>query len=322
MAVPTGTLQTFQAVGNREDLSNLIFMISPTETPFTSKMKRKKVKATYHEWQTDSLADAAQNTQLEGDDATTNTAVPTVRLRNYCQILSKTVRVSGTQRAVDTAGRDDEMDYQVAKRSKEIKRDLEYAAVRNQASTSGSSGTTAQMAGVEGWLKTNKTSAGQGTAQTTPGYSSGTVASPTDSTTAGTVVEAMLKNVIQLAYTQGGDPKIIMVSPATKVKVSGFSGIATQYRDTGDKQATIVAGADTYVSNFGVHAIVPNRIMRDQTILALDMEFWALGELRPFFSQNLAKTGDSDRKQIIGEYTLIAMQEAASGKVTDVNPAL
>lgn len=322
MAVPTGTFQTFQAVGNREDLSNLIFNISPTETPFTSKVKRQKVKQTMPEWQTDDLDAAATNAAIQGDDAATNTAVPTVRLRNYTQILQKTVSVAETQQAVEAAGRDDEFDYQVAKRSKELKRDLEYAAIRNQASTSGSSASAALMASVESWLKTNKTSAGQGTAQTTPGYSSGTVAAPTDSTTAGTVVEAMLKNVIQLAYTQGGDPKILMVGPATKAKVSGFGGIATQYRDTGDKQATIVSGADTYVSNFGVHSIVPNRFMRDQGILALDMTYWAIGELRPFQSVKLAKTGDSDRKQIKGEYTLICKQEKASGKVTDINPAL
>lgn len=322
MAVPTGTFQTFQAIGNREDLANLIFNISPTQTPFTSKVKRTKVKNVMHEWQTDALADAASNAQVQGDDATTNTAVPTVRLRNYTQILAKTVSVSETQQAVDTAGRDDEFDYQVAKRSKELKRDLEYAAIRNQASTSGSSASAALMASVESWLATNKTSAGQGTAQTTPGYSSGTVAAPTDSTTAGTVVEAMLKAVIQATYTQGGDPKILMVGPATKNKVSGFTGIATQYRDTGDKQATIVSGADTYVSNFGVHAIIPNRFMRDQNILCLDMDYWALGELRPFQSVKLAKTGDSERKQIKGEYTLICRQEKASGKVTDINPAL
>jgi len=322
MSVPSGTFQTFQAVGNREDLSNLIFNISPTQTPFTSKAKRTKVKATMHEWQTDALADAASNAQVQGDDATVNTAVPSVRLRNYTQILAKTVSVSETQRAVDHAGRDDEFDYQVAKRSKELKRDLEYAAVRNQASTAGSSASAALMASVESWLATNKTSAGTGTAQTTPGYSSGTVAAPTDSTVAGTATETLLKTIIQATFTQGGDPKILMVGPATKNKVSGFAGIATQYRDTGDKQATIVSGADTYVSNFGVHAIIPNRFMRDQNILCLDMDYWAIGELRPFQSVNLAKTGDSDKKQIKGEYTLISRNEKASGKVTDINPAL
>ena len=322
MAVPSGTFQTFQAIGNREDLSNLIFTISPMETPFTSMAKRTKVKNQFTEWQTDALDAAATNAQIEGNDAVVNTAVPTTRLRNYTQILAKTVSVSESQQAMDTAGRDDEFDYQVSKRSKELKRDLEYAATRNQPSTAGGAGTAQMMASVESWLATNKTSAGQGTAQTTPGYSGGTVAAPTDSTTAGTLVEAMLKNVIQLCYTQGGNPKTLMVGPATKVKVSAFAGIATQYQQANGKQATIVSGADTYVSNFGQHTILPNRFVRDQNILVLDMDYWAIGELRPFTKVNLAKTGDSDKAQIKGEYTLIARNQAASGKVTDINPAL
>lgn len=322
MAVPSGTFQTFQAVGNREDLSNLIFTISPTETPFSSMAKRTKVKNQYHEWQTDALDAAATNAQIEGNDAVVNTAVPTVRLRNYTQILAKTVSVSETQQAMDTAGREDEFDYQVSKRSKELKRDLEYALTRNQPSTVGGAGTAQMLASVESWLSSNKTSAGQGTAQTTPGYSSGTVAAPTDSTTAGTLVEAMLKNVIQLCYTAGGNPTTLMVGPATKVKTSTFTGIATQYQQADGKSAVIVSGADTYISNFGRHTIVPNRFMRDQNILVLDMDYWALGELRPFGSVNLAKTGDSDKKQIKGEYTLISRNQGASGKVTDINPAL
>ena len=322
MSVPSGTFQTFQAVGNREDLSNLIFNISPMETPFGSMAKRTKVKNQFHEWQTDALDAAGTNAQIEGNDAVVNTAVPTVRLRNYTQILAKTVSVSETQQAMDTAGRDDELDYQVAKRSKELKRDLEYALVRNQPSTVGGAGTAQMMASVESWLATNKTSAGQGTAQTTPGYSGGTVVAPTDSTTAGTVVVAMLNNVIQLAYTAGGDPKTIMVSPATKVKFSTFTGIATLYNQTNDKQATIVSGADTFVSNFGRHNILPNRFMRDKTALVLDMDYWSVGDLRPFSPVNLAKTGDSDKKQIKGEYTLVSRNELASGKITDINPAL
>lgn len=324
MTVPTGTFQSFQAVGNREDLSNLIFNISPTETPFVSGIKRTKVKATYHEWQTDELDAAGANAQVQGDDATPNTAVPTVRLRNYTQILTKVPRVSGTQRQAETAGREDEFDYQVSKRSKEIKRDLEYAAVRNQASTSGSAASAALMASVESWLATNKTSAGQGTAQTSAGYASGTVAAPTDSTTAGTLTEALLKSVIASAFTSGGDPKTLMVGPLTKQKISGsFNGIATRYRDVpSGSQAQVISGVDLYVSDFGEHRLVPNRFMRDQNILVLDMQYWALGEFRPFANTTLAKTGDSDRSMIVGEYTLIARQQKASGKVSDINPAL
>jgi len=324
MAAPTGTFQTHQAIGNREDLEDVIWDISPTETPFVSMVSKGKAKAQYHEWQTDSLDAAATNSVIEGDDATTNTATPTVRLRNYCQILSKTARVSGTQEAVDKAGRNSEMAYQVRKRMEELKRDLEYAVVRNQASSGGSSTVAARMAGVEGWLATNRTSVGTGTAQTTPGYAAGVVVSPTDSTVAGTLTESALKAVIQAAWTQGGDPKILMVGPATKSKIStAFTGVATRYRDVpAGKQAQIISGVDLYVSDFGTHRIVPNRFMRDQNILVLDMEYFQLAQLRPLKTNDLAKTGDSERKQLLMEATLVVRNEKASGKVSDINPAL
>jgi hypothetical protein len=327
MARPAGTLQTYQAVGNREDLSDIIFDISPTETPFVSSIAKIKAKARLHEWQTDALDSAGANSQIEGDDATTNTAVPTIRLTNYCQILSKTARVSGTQEAVDKAGRAGEMAYQVRKRMEEIKRDLEYAAVRNQASSAGSEAVASRMAGVESWIATNKTSVGAASGSapvTTPGFSSGAVASPTDSTAAGTVTEAALKAVLQAVWTAGGDPKVLMVGPATKSRVStSFAGIATRYRDANKNGGTaIVSGVDLYISDFGEHKIVPNRFSRDQNILCLDMEYWALAQLRPLKATELAKTGDSERKQLIMEATLVSRNEKASGKVTDINPAL
>lgn len=324
MAVPTGTFQTYQAVGNRESLADVIYDITPTETPFQARVKKGKAKATFEEWQTDALDAAATNAQIQGDDATTNTATPTVRLRNYCQILSKTPRVSGTQESVDKAGRASEMAYQVRKRMGELKRDLEYALVRNQASSAGSASVPATMAGIESWLATNKTSVGTGTSQTTPGYSGGTVVSPTDSTVTGSVAESALKAVIQAVWTAGGNPEVLMVGPATKSKVSGsFAGIATRFLDVDrGKMASIVSGADIYVSDFGRHEIVPNRFMRDQNILVLDMDYWELAQLRTLKVMDLAKTGDSDRKQLLMEVTLKTLNEKASGKVTDINPAL
>ena len=324
MTVPAGTFQTFQAIGNRESLSEIIYDISPTETPFSSRVKKGKAKATLEEWQTDALDSAAANAQVQGDDATTNTATPTVRLRNYTQILSKTARVSGTQEVVDKAGRDSEMADQIRKRMSELKRDLEFACVRNAQSTAGTASVAATMAGIESWLATNKTSVGTGTAQTTPGYASGTVLAPTDSTVAGTLTEAALKSVIQAIWTAGGDAKLLMVGPATKAKMSAaFTGIATRFIDVKKgQQAEITAGADVYVSDFGRHEIVPNRFMRDQNILCLDMEYWELAQLRPLKVTDLAKTGDSERKQLLMEVTLKVLNEKASGKVTDVNPAL
>ena len=327
MTAPGGTFRTIEAIGNREDLEDIIWDISPTDTPFVSNIAKIKAKARLHEWQTDGLAAAAANSQVEGDDAITNTAVPTVRLTDYCQILAKTARVSGTQEAVDSAGRKSEMAYQLRKRMEEIKRDLEFACTRNQASSAGSDATPSRMAGVESWIATNKTTAGAASASnpvTTPGWASGVVASPTDSTTAGTVTEAMLKAVIQAAWNAGGEPKVLMVGPATKSKVStAFAGIATRYRDANKNGgAAIVSGVDLYISDFGEHKIVPNRFVRDQNILVLDMEYWALAQLRPLKAVDLAKTGDSERKQLIMEATLVSRNEKASGKVSDINPAL
>ena len=127
MAVPAGSYQTYSAVGEREDLTDIIYDISPLDTPFMTNATRETATMTLYEWQTDSLDTAASNAQIEGDDATTNTASPTSRLGNYTQISTKVPRVTGTLRAVNTAGRADELSYQISKRGRELKRDMETA---------------------------------------------------------------------------------------------------------------------------------------------------------------------------------------------------
>ena len=242
----------------------------------------------------------------------------TTRVGNYCQISSKTISVSGTQRAVNAAGRADEFSYQLAKRGREIKRDMEYALTRNQGSSAGGTGTARSLASLESWLATNKTSVGTGTAQTTPGFSSGTVVAPTDSTVQGTFTRASLNDVIQKCWTEGGDPKIIMVGPFNKTVASSFANIATLYKNvTPGQQGEILAGADLYVSDFGQHQIVPNRFQRDRTVLVLDMEYLGVATLRDMETNPLAKTGDADRTQLLTEFTLVVKNEKASGKVTD-----
>ena len=319
MAVPAGTTTAHAAIGNREDLVNTIYDISPMDTPFLSTAGKSKAKAVYHEWQTDALAAAAANRQIEGDDATANTFVATTRIGNYCQISRKTVSVSGTQRSVDSAGRADEFAYQVAKNGREIKRDMEYGLTRNQASSAGGSGTARSLASLESWLSTNKTSAGTGTAQTTPGFSSGTVAAPTDSSVAGTFVKADLDAVVQECWTQGGDPKIIMVGPHNRTQISLFTGISTLQTNANDNQdVTLQGGVDFYKSNFGVLKVVPNRFQRDQTAFVLDMEYFSVAMLRDMEFEDLAKTGDSDKTMIVAEYTLQVKNEASSGKITDL----
>lgn len=327
MAVPAATFQTYQQIGRAEDVSDLIFDISPTEKPFTSAIRKTKATQTAHEWQTDALATAsATNASVQGDDTTASTADPTVRLKNFTQIIKRGVNVTATARVVRTYGRADEFNYQLKKRMAELGRDLEASLTQNNAATAGSASSAPLMASAESWLGTNKTSVGTGTAQTTPGAgASGYPASgPTDSTVTGTLTEAAMKAVLKACYDGGGEPSLAMCGTGTKQKIStSFSGIATRFRDVPKGgRAEITGAADLYVSDFGELKIVPNRFQRDVTLLLIDPDYWGLASLRPFAMERLAKTGDADKAQIVGEYTLECRNEKSSGKVTDINSAL
>ena len=327
MAVPGGTYQTYSAEGIREDLENAIYDISPTETPFLTMCKRGSASNTVHQWQTDELASAnTANAAIEGDDAANGTSTPTTKMQNYLQISTKYAVVSGTQNAVNTAGRKREMAYQLMKRTKELKRDMESILVGNHGSTAGGAGTARQLAGAESWI-TQYVNEGAGTAETSPGYqtSTGLVTAPTDGTAAaaGTFEVDSLKSIIRTIWTSGGDPKVVMVGPFNKQRASSFTGIATLYREASSTaQGTkIVGAADVYVSDFGEHRIVPNRFMRDKTALVLDMDYWAVHYLRKFQQYEIAKTGDSEKRQIVTEYTLVCRNPDASGKVVGLTTA-
>lgn len=327
MAVPTMAFQTHQAVGNREDLEDVIYQISPVETPFLTMAERVKATAVLHEWQTDALGAAAANKQIEGDDASGGTAVPTVRLTNYCQTSSKYAVVTDVQQAVDKAGRGSEMSYQIAKRLGELKRDMEFALVQNQGSSAGSASVARSSAGVEAWLTMptgaatvgNSTSIGTGTSQTTPGFLSGTVAAPTDSTVTAALVVGNLKAVIAACWTAGGNPGVIMCGAAQKQTISGFAGIATLYREAGNtaKGTAIVGAADLYVSDFGEHRIVPNRFSRQRTVLILDMDYWAVAYLEKVSQKPIARTGSAEKRLIDTTFCLVARNPQSSGKVAD-----
>ena len=332
MTAPTMAFQTYQAVGNREDLEDVIYSISPTETPFVTMASRVEATAVLHEWQTDALAAAAVNRQVEGDDASNGTSVPTSRLGMYCQISSKYAIVSDTQQAVDKAGRASEMSYQVAKRLGELKRDIETAVAQNGGSSAGSATVARGTAGVESWLTFavgasmtgNSTSVGVGYSAsgiTTPGWTSGgTIIAPTDASSPGTFTVAPLKAVIRACWTAGGNPGIIMCGPVTKQTISGFAGIATLYREAGStaKGTAIVGAADIYISDFGEHRVVPNRFSRDRTCLVLDMDYWKIGYLRKVSQKEIARTGASMKRFIDCEYALVASNPQSSGKIADI----
>jgi hypothetical protein len=323
MSQTSNTFDTFNAKGIRESLSNVIYNISPEETPFMSNVGRENVKNTYFEWQTDSLAAASTtNAQVEGDDITTfDSTAATVRLGNYTQISNKTLLISGTLESVDKAGRRSELAYQLAKRSAEIKRDMESIILTNQAAAAGSAGVSTALRKTGSLLAFLKTNTDKGTGGADPVYTSSPTATRTDATAANlrTFTEAILKSVIQKVWASGGTPKVLMVGPVNKARVSGFTGIAEIRREvTGNRQATIIGAADVYVSDFGSVNVVPNRFQRERDAFVLDPEYAAVSFLRPFSTVELAKTGDAEKRMLVVEWGLKVNTEAAHGLAADL----
>lgn len=322
MALLTNAHSTYTAKGLREDLTDVIYDISPTETPFMSNAARVNVSAKLHEWQTDVLAAAAANAQLEGNIISAAAITATNRLKNPTQIAYKAFAVTGTTEAVDKAGRSSEISYQTAKHGRELKRDMEKDLTGATGTDLGGTGSARTFAGVEAWIATNGTELGTGA--TSPGYQTGTglVTAPTDGSTTSAITEGHLKLAIQEAWVAGGEPGIIMCGPTTKQDISGFSGIGTLYQDVtrraGSGQAEIIGAADVYISDFGRHMVVPNRFSRDQTCLILDMAYWAVGFLRPMHTFEIGKRGDADEMVVLTEYTLESRNEAASAKVAGI----
>lgn len=321
MATPANTSLTYGVTGIREDLENAIYNISPTKTPVLTMAPKGNASARYVEWQIDSLAAAAANAHIEGDDSTANAATPTVRPGNRTQILKKTVSVSGTTEAVNKAGRRSEVAYQLLKRGQEIKRDFEKAITGNTGTTQGSTTTAATMAGIESWLTSNVRYASTQGDATTPGYASGAVGAPVDPTATGAFTESLMRSLVKDVYTNGGEPDWLIVGPHNKQQVSqNFAGIATLYRDTAPSTspASILAAADVYVSDFsgnGGIKVMADLFSREQTALLLDPNYLEVAYLRPFQQQQLAKTGDSEKRHILCEATIKVLNEAAHGKI-------
>ena len=311
------TYKTYESVGNREDLTDVIYNISPTDTPFMSSVGKTNATAVYHEWQTDSLADATTaNAVVEGADATSATLAPTTRVGNRTQISQKTIQIAGTLESIDKAGRKSEKAYQLSKASSELKRDMEKILLSNQAAVTGDASTARKLGSLQAWLETNYVGAGTAGSDGTTARVSGTDAAFT---------ETMLKNAVKAAYEQGGNPSVLMVTPTQKQVVSGFAGIAEQrYQAPSNAPTTIVGAADVYLSDFGTLSVVPNRFMSadadddGEVAFVLDPEYASIAYLRPFATNELAKTGDSEKTQLLVEYTLEVKNEKANAIIADL----
>jgi len=317
MTIVTNTFTTFDAKGIREDLSNIITNIAPEDVPYQSNIGRESISNSLFEWQTDTLAAAAANKQLEGDDvASFDAVVATVRLQNYAQISRKTIVLSATEEVVNKAGRRSELAYQIAKRGSELRRDQEFTFLNGAVAAAGSTSVARGTASLGAFIKTNVDKASDGT---NPSYTTLPNSARTDGTVR-TFTETILKNVIQQVWAAGGTPKILMVGPINKQRVSGFAGIASSRFniDGGAKPATIVGAVDLYVSDFGNVATVANRFQRERDAWVLDPEYAKVATLRPYQQIELAKTGDADKRMLIVEYGHKVLTENAHGLAADL----
>jgi hypothetical protein len=314
MTRPTNTFSTFEAIGNREDLKDFIANISPTDTPFTKLASKTDAEAVYFEWQTDALAAPnTSNAQVEADDITAAAVTPSVRVGNRTQISNASVVISRTQESVKKAGRSSELAYQITKKTKELKRDIEAIVTQNQASAAGNSTTARKTGSLEAWFSTNVS---RGSSGGSGGFSAGAVAAATDGTQRA-FTESLLKSVAQTVYSAGGDADTLMVGPAQKQVVSAFTGNNTRTQDT--SEGTLSTAIKVYESDFGDLKIVTNRFQRNRTAFVLQSDMWQVAWLDAIRIDDLAKTGDSMKKLLVCEYGLMSRNEAASGVIADLS---
>jgi hypothetical protein len=312
MAQPSNTFSSNDAQGNREDLSDIIYDVSPTETPFLTAIPKVKATAHLHEWQTHTLTAASStNFVIEGDDATTDAGTATARPTNYTAISDKVARVSGTQEAVLSAGRRSEMAFQMKNRMKELKRDVEKILLENNAKVGGNDTLAAECAGAQAYILTNTSIAADATA------SAGTGADAHTDGTARALQESFVETVLASAWNEGGMPTLGILGSFQKRKFSGFSGNATRNSDATEKKITNTI--DVYIDPLGSEIrLVPCRQCPTDVVYFFDTEHVAFATLRDFSTWDLAKTGDSIRKQILVEYTLEMRNQKAHAGIYDL----
>ncbi len=323
MTILTTSFTSYDAKGIREDLSDLISNIAPTDTPFQSNIGSESTSNTYFEWQTDTLASAAgDNHHIEGDDlAGAYTAVvATVRLGDYAQIVEKSFSISRTEQILRKAGRSDERGYQAALKAKEMKRDWETSLLQNSSCSAGSTSTARRTGGLAAWIKTNISSSN--TNSVDPVWTSAPTGARSDGVNR-TFTETILKAVVKLCWDNGADPSILMVPSSLKQVVSGFAGIAALRGNVnaasgGLSNVTIVGAADIYMSDFGELAVTPNRFTPAHYAYVIDPSKARIRVLDGYKLNEMAKTGDADNYMLTYEAGLQIDNEKAFGICADL----
>jgi hypothetical protein len=319
MAAVAGNFATYNQVGIREDLEEIIYNIAPMDTYFFNHVSKSKARNTRHDWQTDVLdTPSASNAYAEGDDFSAQAITPTSKLSNYTQIARKDFVITRTANIVNTAGRKEELAYQTVLKGKALKRDIECSLVQNKAATVGTTAAARVSASAETWIyTTNHVSGTSQTTNTTPAPVGGLATTAGTDGSATALVEADFKNALQQAWSMGGETDVVLLSPTMKAKSDLFTGVATRFRNVAaNDQAAIVGASDIYVSSFGSHKIQLSRYMRISAILFLDLSTWGVAWLDPIHMENIAKSGDTEKRMLVGEYTLVAKAPTANTKLT------
>ena len=339
MAVESGTFERFNlgsGIGDnvREDLSDVIYNIAPTEVPFQSNAGREKSSTDYKEWLIDDLAAAVNNAHIDGDEFDGDDLDNADRIGNYHQISRKDLIVSRRANIVNKAGRRSEMARQVAKGGKELRRDIETAATMRKVANPGARATAPEAAGVPAWITTN-TSFGTGGAD--PALSSTPNGYPNAAGTVGTaraLRESYILGECRAAYEAGGNPNMIMVSPQAKQALSNYlfgssARVATQYQDQGKMNnggVSVVGAVDVYITDFEKMDIVPNRFSPKgataSEVFILDTEYWAMSYLDGYHVEEIAQVGDARRRMLIADWTVCSKNEAASAIISGIDDTM
>jgi len=318
MAQPSNTFDSYDAKGIREDLENVIYDISPEETPFYSSAKKVSASNTFHEWQTDSLRSSQANAHIEGDDTTANAMTPTTRMGNYTQIFKNAVIIPDTDSGLDKAGRATEMAYQTLKIAKEQKLDIEKALFDNNAHVAGSGTVARELAGVPAFINTNI--GNKGTSGVNPESVSGwTVpgSKPRTDGTATAFTQADFDSTMQACWESGGRPSAVYLSAFQMNLALGFTGNNNQTSTIKAESEKVIKHMDVYVTPWGTVEFTPTRENRSRDVFIMQDDMWAVGVLRATKNTALAKTGDNTKRQVLTELTLISKNEKASGAVID-----
>lgn len=319
MTQVANTYDSYDIKGIKEDLSDVIYNITPDDTPFYSACKKTKAKNTLVEWQTDTLRSSGANAHVEGDETAFEAATATTRLNNRTQIFKNAVIIADTDEGLSKAGRAKEMAYQTLKIAREQKLDIESALFANNAAAAGSSTVARELAGLGAWVKTNVNfdATGSTTAGANP-TGDGSDAR-TDNDTERAFSQTLFDDVMQQVWTSGGNPDRVYLSPTNMNIALGFTGGNNSRRNIDAARETVYNSVDVYVTPWGTVEFTPSRECRGKDVYILQSDMWEVGVLRGTKNTEMAKTGDATKRQVVTELTLCAKNEAANGLVADTN---